>query len=127
MRAWVIFACAATLLGQDGGDLLARVKARVADTLAHVSQFMCTQTVERTSYELANVFDRAVACADILASKKPLRETTSDRFVRPAPRPKNSVLSGERFRALTGESLPSWKDAVHDYLGRRSARKGAAA
>jgi len=69
----------------------------------------------------------AVEIAHYLGSPLPVRETTSDRFVRPAPRPKNSVLSGERFRALTGESLPSWQDALHDYLGRRSARKGAAA
>jgi len=69
----------------------------------------------------------AVEIARYLGSPLPVRETTSDRFKRPAPRPRNSVLSGERFRALTGESLPSWEDAVHDYLGRRSARKGAAA
>jgi dTDP-4-dehydrorhamnose reductase len=69
----------------------------------------------------------AVEIARYLGSPLPVRETTSDRFQRPAPRPRNSVLSGERFRAITGESLPTWIDAVHDYLGRRSARKGAAA
>jgi len=69
----------------------------------------------------------AVEIARYLGSPLPVRETTSDKFKRPAPRPTNSVLSGDRFRALTGESLPTWQDAVHDYLGRTSARKGAAA
>ena len=69
----------------------------------------------------------AVEIARYLGSPLPVRETTSDKFKRPAPRPSNSVLSGDRFRALIGESLPTWQDAVHDYLGRTSARKGAAA
>jgi len=67
----------------------------------------------------------AVQIAKYLGSPLPVRETTSDRFPRPAARPKNSVLSGERYRALTGESLPRWQDALHDYLARRTAPKGA--
>jgi dTDP-4-dehydrorhamnose reductase len=86
-----------------------------------------TGTVHVTNSGSTTWHGFAVEIARYLGSPLPVRETTSDKFVRPAPRPKNSVLSGELFRALTGESLPSWEHAVHDYLGRRSARKGAAA
>jgi len=56
-----------------------------------------------------------------------IRATTSDRMARPAPRPGNSVLSGERYRALTGELLPPWQEALRDYLGRRAKTMGSAA
>lgn len=69
----------------------------------------------------------AVEIARYLGSAVPIRETTSDRFARPAARPRNSALSGERYRALTGESLPPWQEAVHDYLSRRPGLKGVAA
>ena len=68
----------------------------------------------------------AVEIARCLGSPVRIRETTSDRFARPAQRPKNSILSGERFRALTGEPLPPWQEALRDYLGRRASMKGSA-
>jgi dTDP-4-dehydrorhamnose reductase len=70
----------------------------------------------------------AVAIAKHLGSGLTIRQTTSARFARPARRPANSVLSGERFRALTGHTLPHWEEALRDYLTRRAeARKGIAA
>ena len=69
----------------------------------------------------------AVEIARYVGSALPIREITSERTGRAAPRPRNSVLSGERYRALTGESLPKWEAAVHDYLARSSSKKGAAA
>jgi dTDP-4-dehydrorhamnose reductase len=54
-----------------------------------------------------------------------VRPTTSDKFVRPAPRPKYSVLS-PKSREGYGIAMPHWKDALRDYLAERSrgTRKG---
>jgi dTDP-4-dehydrorhamnose reductase len=109
---------------QRGSPTYARDLARGIEKLLRLG---ATETVHVTNSGSTTWHGFAVEIARYLGSPLPVRETTSDRFQRPAKRPKNSVLSGERFRALTGESLPSWESAVHDYLGRRSARKGAAA
>jgi dTDP-4-dehydrorhamnose reductase len=47
-----------------------------------------------------------------------VRPTTSDRFVRPAKRPKYSVLSA-KSRAKYGIDMPHWKDALQAYLLER--------
>jgi dTDP-4-dehydrorhamnose reductase len=47
-----------------------------------------------------------------------VRPTTSDRFVRPAERPKYSVLS-PRSLELYGVNLPTWQDALGRYLQER--------
>jgi dTDP-4-dehydrorhamnose reductase len=109
---------------QRGSPTYARDLARGIEKLLRLG---AVGTVHVTNSGDTTWHGFAVEIAHYLGSPLPVRETTSDRFKRPAPRPRNSVLSGERFRALTGESLPTWQDAVHDYLGRRSARKGAAA
>ncbi|MBI4363802.1 MAG: dTDP-4-dehydrorhamnose reductase [Candidatus Latescibacteria bacterium] len=69
----------------------------------------------------------AVEIARYLGSTLPIREITSEQTGRKAPRPRNSVLSGERYRSLTGESPPRWEAALHDYLARLSSLKRAAA
>ena len=109
---------------QQGSPTYARDLARGIEKLLRIG---ATGTVHVTNSGVTSWHGFAVEIARYLGSPLTVRETTSDRFPRPAPRPKNSVLSGERYRALTGESLPSWQEALHDYLGRRSVRKGAAA
>lgn len=47
-----------------------------------------------------------------------VHETTSDKFVRPAERPKYSVLSPESLENL-GIAMPSWRDALERYLAER--------
>ena len=44
-----------------------------------------------------------------------VRPTTSEKFVRPAKRPKYSVLSG-KSRESYGIEMPSWKEALQDYI-----------
>lgn len=48
-----------------------------------------------------------------------VRPTTSDKFVRPAPRPKYSVLSASS-RERYGIEMPHWKDALRNYLSNRA-------
>ena len=48
-----------------------------------------------------------------------VRPTTSDKFVRPAPRPKYSVLSAES-RQRYGIQMPHWQDALREYLKLRA-------
>ena len=47
--------------------------------------------------------------------KTVVRETTSDQFVRPAKRPKYSVLSPESLQKR-GIAMPDWHDALNKYL-----------
>jgi len=47
--------------------------------------------------------------------KTVVRETTSDKFVRPAKRPKYSVLSPESLQQR-GLAMPDWQDALNKYL-----------
>ena len=49
-----------------------------------------------------------------------VRETTSDKFVRPAERPKYSVLSLESLQKY-GISMPDWRDALRRYLAERNS------
>ena len=48
-----------------------------------------------------------------------VRETTSDKFVRPAERPKYSVLSPESLQSR-GIAMPAWQDALQRYLRERA-------
>jgi dTDP-4-dehydrorhamnose reductase len=47
-----------------------------------------------------------------------VHETTSDKFVRPAERPKYSVLSPESLQKR-GMEMPGWQDALRRYLAER--------
>jgi dTDP-4-dehydrorhamnose reductase len=49
-----------------------------------------------------------------------IRPTTSEKFVRPAKRPKYSVLSPRSLEPY-GIVMPHWKDALRDYLAERQA------
>ena len=50
-----------------------------------------------------------------------VRETTSDKFVRPAERPKYSVLSPESLQKR-GIAMPDWRDALRRYLAAKPRR-----
>ena len=74
----------------------------------------CTNSGDCTWYEFASEILRQAG------SNTQVRPTTSDRFVRPAERPKYSVLSPASLNAY-GISMPGWKETVPDYLKQRSA------
>jgi dTDP-4-dehydrorhamnose reductase len=52
-----------------------------------------------------------------------VRETSSDKFVRPAPRPKYSVLSPESLQKYD-ITMPEWRDALKRYLAERKLAVG---
>lgn len=47
-----------------------------------------------------------------------IKETTSDKFVRPAPRPAYSVLSPDSLKKY-GVTMPGWQDALQRYMAER--------
>jgi dTDP-4-dehydrorhamnose reductase len=49
-----------------------------------------------------------------------IRPTTSDKFVRPAERPKYSVLSSKSLERY-GIAMPGWQDALRSYLTARAS------
>ena len=69
----------------------------------------------------------AVEIARYLGIEAEIAAISSDQLVQAAPRPRESILSGAKFRELTGESLPKWQDALHRYLAGRRARLGEVA
>jgi dTDP-4-dehydrorhamnose reductase len=45
-----------------------------------------------------------------------IRPTTSEKFVRPAPRPAYSVLGHKRWVEAGLDPMPDWRETLHDYL-----------
>ena len=73
-----------------------------------------TNRGECSWYEFAR---EIIACAGL---KTIVRETTSDKFVRPAERPKYSVLSPRSLQER-GVAMPDWRDALKRYLSLRGS------
>ena len=65
---------------QEPNGLLAHVRARIAETIRQLSNYMCTQTVDRSEYRLDHAGNRTVSCDDLLAHKKTSHEIASDRL-----------------------------------------------
>jgi dTDP-4-dehydrorhamnose reductase len=95
---------------------VARLLSRGATGIVHV-----------TNRGATTWYDLAVAIAGRIGAAAPIAPVSSARFARPARRPAHSVLSGERYRALVGEPLPPWEEALQHYLSLRAAAPGAAA
>jgi dTDP-4-dehydrorhamnose reductase len=75
-----------------------------------------TNSGQTTWYGFAREIARVLGVTDA-----DITPVATEEFPRPAPRPRYSVLSGARFRALTGENLRPWEDAVRHYLTARSS------
>ena len=74
----------------------------------------CTNAGECTWYDFASEILRQAGSAT------KVRPTTSDRFVRPAERPKYSVLSPSSLSAY-GITMRSWQQTLPDYLQQRAS------
>jgi dTDP-4-dehydrorhamnose reductase len=88
---------------------LARALVGLAVSTAAPGIWHCTNAGEATWY----VFARAVF-AELGLDPARVRPTTSDAFVRPAPRPAYSVLSNEKWKAARLPEMPHWRDALHE-------------
>lgn len=82
---------------------------RQASGIVHV-----TNSGDCTWFEFASQMIRRAGLSTII------RPTTSDKFVRPAQRPKYSVLSS-RSLSQWGIQMPSWQQALEDYMKERAA------
>ncbi len=82
---------------------------RNATGIVHV-----TNTADCSWFEFAREIVRGAGL------KALVRQTTSDKFVRPAPRPKYSVLS-PKSREHYGIPMPTWQDALRNYLSERTS------
>ena len=95
----------------DLADAITKLCRSDASGIVH-----CTNSGDCTWYDFAEEVLR------VAGSNTRVRPTTSDRFVRPAERPKYSVLSPASLNAC-GISMRSWEETVPDYLSRRSASR----
>jgi dTDP-4-dehydrorhamnose reductase len=75
-------------------------------------------TVHATNSGDCSWFEFACEIVKGAGLKTVIRPVTSDKFVRPAERPKYSVLSARSLNQY-GITMPHWKDALGDYLAAR--------
>lgn len=73
--------------------------------------FHCSNAGETTWFGFA----RAIAAGLGLPEAR-VSPCSSEEYPRPAPRPANSRLGGERLSALRGKPMPPWEDALGRYL-----------
>jgi dTDP-4-dehydrorhamnose reductase len=87
--------------------------------LAHAIIQLCRQgasgIVHATNRGECSWYEFAREIIAAAGLKTVVRETTSDKFVRPAKRPKYSVLSPESLQKH-GIAMPHWRDALKRYL-----------
>ena len=107
---------------QRGSPTYAADLARAIIALCHAGASRivhATNTGDCTWFEFAREVVRGAGL------NTTIRPTTSERFVRPAERPKYSVLSSEslnRYKIF----MPHWKDALREYVvARQAAEPGA--
>jgi len=91
----------------------------LARAIVHLCSRQAQGIVHVTNDGDCTWFDFASAIVSGAGLKTVVKPTTSDKFVRPAPRPQYSVLS-PRSRQQYGIAMPSWQDALRDYLAERS-------
>jgi dTDP-4-dehydrorhamnose reductase len=90
----------------------------LARAIAQLCRLEATGMVHATNRGECSWFE--FASKIIAQSELPtiVRETTSDKFVRPAERPKYSVLSPQSLQKY-GIAMPDWRDALRRYLAER--------
>jgi dTDP-4-dehydrorhamnose reductase len=86
-------------------------RALVALGIADVAPgiWHCTNAGEASWY----IFARAIF-AEMGLDPARVHPTTSEEFIRPAPRPAYSVLSTEKWQRAGLPELPHWRDALHE-------------
>jgi dTDP-4-dehydrorhamnose reductase len=90
----------------------------LAHAIRLLSERRATGIVHATNRESCTWLDFAMEIVREAELPAIVAPTTSDKFVRPAERPKYSVLSSASLDRL-GISMPTWKDALRRYLAER--------
>jgi dTDP-4-dehydrorhamnose reductase len=97
----------------DLANAIAQLVASGAQGIVH-----CTNSGQCSWYEFAAEILRQAGVTTTL------RPTTSERFVRPAERPKSSMLSSASL-ARFGIAMRPWQDTIPDYLHQRAIADGS--
>lgn len=90
----------------------------LADAIVALCKSQAQGIIHCTNRGDCTWFDFASEILHQAGSKTTVRPTTSDKFVRPAPRPKYSVLSSESL-ANYGIQMRPWKETLPSYLSER--------
>jgi dTDP-4-dehydrorhamnose reductase len=96
-------------------DLAAAVELLIEG--GHTGVFHVTNRGRCSWYEFACKIVQYAGIDDVTV--RPIR---SERLSRPALRPAWSVLSGRKFRAESGMTMPTWQGALRDYLEQMGCR-----
>ena len=92
----------------------------LADAIIHLCRADAKSIVHCTNRGVCSWYEFASEIVRDTGSKTLVRPTTSDRFVRPAPRPKYSVLSDASLSNY-GIRMRPWQKTLPDYLRERSS------
>jgi dTDP-4-dehydrorhamnose reductase len=94
-------------------DMVTAGESGPLERWAGIYHMTCAGSVSWCGFAKA-IFDRA---APLLGERKPeVRPIRTDQYPTPALRPRNSVMSNEKLRAIFGVRLPSWSDALDRVL-----------
>lgn len=93
----------------------------LADAIIKLCHAGAKGIIHGTNRGVCTWYDFASETLRQAGSKTSVRPTTSDKFVRPAPRPGYSVLSDASLSAY-GIQMRTWQETLPDYLRERSAR-----
>jgi dTDP-4-dehydrorhamnose reductase len=91
----------------------------LADAIIKLCHAGAKSIVHATNRGVCTWYDFAAETLRQARSGTLVRPTTSDKFVRPAPRPSYSVLSDASLSAY-GIHMRAWQDTLPDYLRERS-------
>ena len=92
----------------------------LADAIIRLCRSDAKGIIHATNRGVCTWYDFAAEILRQAGSMTSARPTTSDRFVRPAPRPAYSVLSDASLSAY-GIQMRGWQETLPDYLRERSA------
>jgi dTDP-4-dehydrorhamnose reductase len=90
----------------------------LARAIARLCRKDASGIVHATNMGECSWFDFAREIVANSGLKTVIKETRSDKFVRPAPRPAYSVLSPDSLNKY-GVTMPGWQDALHRYMAER--------
>ena len=94
----------------------------LADAIVTLCKAAASGIVHCTNRGECTWFDFAGETLHQAGSRTIVHPTTSDKFVRPAPRPKYSVLSSSSLSTY-GITMRPWRKAVADFLSLRAAKE----